>query len=649
LLRRIADLWSSNVIIEKVSRTSFFLLLSFSVAAWSAGARADGFSAAPTLEQARFGHTATLLGNGSVLAVGGATADDILASTELLAPASTAWHFSGPLSSARIYHTATLLASGKVLVAGGQLGPTVLASAEICDPATGVWSDAGTLHAARTHHSAVLLNNGQVMVLGGTSGTGSATIPTPELYDPPTNTWANAATTTSRWYETASVLSNGFVLVSGGAGSGYSALTSADVYNPAAGWIASVGHMITARMGHTATVLRGGGVLVAGGFDNTATIGTGEIYSSGSNSWLNAGTLSTPRWSHTATLLASGKVLAVAGVDANDNALVSAEMFDPSTNAWSAAASLQTARAQHTATLRSGGQVLVVGGQGAAPGFSELASCEMYTVDAVFAGGFQCNAGGFYGGGEVTGQGGTISATLVDQTGASVSNQPAYICGINICSNPATTASNGSVSFGTTLNMKKPAFKVGDTISYAEFAIPLTPGTTTNFGTLMTGKFPAAGSTLTPGADAVSGDVAISIPAGASIEINSLVYGTSDQQKLRTVRIPVNAQSSPWLPCASCGFQLLYGLAPSGTTLCPNARITVALPHQNQSPNDFGWTAGTAVEFWVMTTDTSQQYAPYAGWRKISGGVVSADGTSISTNVGEGFEYLDNFAVRLRP
>jgi hypothetical protein len=639
------------VTIEHVSRASIFVLLPLCIAGWSVSSGADGFSVAPTLEQARFGHTATLLANGSVLAVGGATIDDILASTELLAPTSTAWHFSGSLNGARVYHTATLLASGKVLVAGGQFGATVLGSAEIYDPSTGMWSSAGTMHTARTQHAALLLNNGQVMVVGGTSGNGSTTIPTPELYNPTTNSWTNAATTTSRWYTTASVLSNGYVLVSGGASNGHSALASADVYNPAAGWIASVGSMITARMAHTATVLPSGGVLVAGGFDDVNTIGTGEIYSFGSNSWLNAGTLSTPRWSHTATLLPSGNVLAVGGVDTDDKALVSAEIFDPSTNAWSVAGSLQTARAQHTTTLKPGSQVLIVGGQGAGPGFAELASCEMYTVNPIFGGGFECSAGGFFGGGEVSGQGGTISATIVDQTGTAVSNQPTYICGINLCSDPHITPTNGSVNYGTSLNMTKPAFKFGDTVNYAEFAIPLTPGSTTNFGTLMTGKFPAvgSGSTMTAGANAVSGDVTISFPAGASIAIDTLVYDSSDLQKLRTVRVPINAQTLPLLPCPDCGFQLLYGLTPAETILCPKAKVTVALPHQNQSPNDFGWTAGAAVEFWVMTTDTGQQYAPYAGWRKISGGVVSNDGTSVSTSPGEGFEFLENFAIRLRP
>lgn len=638
------------LVLSRIVRCARALSLLLCVA-WCAPSCADGFSSAPALQQGRFAHTATLLNNGSILVVGGATLSTILPSTELLAAGSAAWHYSGSLSGARTYHTATLLPSGKVLVAGGQNGNTVLGTAEIYDPATGSWSSAGTLNTPRTHHAAVLLNSGQVMVIGGTSGNGATTLTTPELYDPATNSWTNAATATARWYEPASLLPNGNVLVSGGATSGKSALASADIYNPGQGWTGSVGSMITARMGHTATALPTGAILVAGGFNGANAIGTGEIYSINSNAWLSAGTLGSARWSHTGTLLSSGKVLVVGGVDAGNNPLASAEVFDPSTNAWTRAGALQAARAQHTATLTSGSRVLIVGGQGVGSNNPELASCELYAVDPVFGNGFECSSGGPYGGGEAVGQGGTVMATIVDQTGAAVSGQPTFICGIDICSSAHSTDSSGSVNYSAPFNMTKPAFKFGDTISYAEFAIPVTPSSTTNFGTVQTGKFPAlgSGSTLTPGTDAASGDVTVSFAVGATIGIDTLLYSTSDEQKLRTVAIPVTAQSSVLLPCSNCGFQLLYGVTPTETTICPAAEVTVALPHQIQTPNDFGWAPGAAVEFWVTTLDAGQQYGPYAGWRKISGGTVSADGTSASTNAGQGFNILDSFALRLKP
>ena len=66
-------------------------------------------------------------------------------------------------------------------------------------------------------------------------------------------------------------------------------------------------------------------------------------------------------------------------------------------------------------------------------------------------------------------------------------------------------------------------------------------------------------------------------------------------------------------------------------------------------PNDLGWAPGTAVEFWIMTTDTGQEYAPYAGWAKMSDGAVSADGTRASTSSGQGLRLLETFAIRRAP
>ena len=263
-----------------------------------------------------------------------------------------------------------------------------------------------------------------------------------------------------------------------------------------------------------------------------------------------------------------------------------------------------------------------------------------------------------FGGGETTMKGLSATATVVDEKGLPVdANQPVYLCGIDICAPPGRTTAAGGVSIQSTLSMKGAALKVGDGITYAELAIPLAmlaTDFTTGGRVLSMGKLsdkPEA--TLTPGASATSGDVTMALAADASVGIDTLLYTTPDSQKFRAVSIPM-ANEGPIFDrvAASTGgatFSLYYGVSPAETTICPAAKLTVELPHATTSPNDLGWSAGTVVEFWVTTTDTGQTHAPYAGWAKMSDGVVAADGASASTTDGQGMTFLASFALRRKP
>ncbi len=255
-----------------------------------------------------------------------------------------------------------------------------------------------------------------------------------------------------------------------------------------------------------------------------------------------------------------------------------------------------------------------------------------------------------YGGGEVNTQEGSVTAFIVDEIGAPIAGgQPVYICGLNLCSAPSTTSDAGTASITTNLSMKRPAFKYGDAINYAEFAIPLTSGSTdftaNGTGTLGTGKLSdKPGAALTPGTSAISGDVTVALAADAIVGIDTLTYSTADQQKFRAVNIPLTnlapVLGNVTVSGAAANFALVYGVAPAETTLCPPAQISVSLPQTLR------WAAGAAVEFWITTSDVSQTYAPYGGWAWMSDGVVSPDGKRVTST--QGFNLLENFAIRLK-
>lgn len=84
------------------------------------------------------------------------------------------------------------------------------------------------MNVARAEHTASILSNGKVLVIGGYNNT--ALLSTAELYDPSTDTWTSTANMNiARVYHTASVLSNGKVLVTGGY-NGTSYLNNAELY-----------------------------------------------------------------------------------------------------------------------------------------------------------------------------------------------------------------------------------------------------------------------------------------------------------------------------------------------------------------------------------------------------------------------------------
>ena len=253
----------------------------------------------PMVTTAGIGATATLLPNGTVLVAGGccttAFGPDALATAQIYNPATNSWTATASMSTSRAYATATLLGNGTVLVVGGEnivpgmgsgMGTSGLTSAEIYNPVTGLWQGAGTTATGHVYATASLLPSGQVLVAGGSLDGCCGGVTGADLYTPSTGTWQAAANMNiAREYAAAVVLPDGTVLMTGGYNgiTPLATLASTEIYQPATNTWTPGPDMNQHRQYHTATLLQNGQVLVAGGDDSSA-LATAELYSAGTTS-----------------------------------------------------------------------------------------------------------------------------------------------------------------------------------------------------------------------------------------------------------------------------------------------------------------------------------------------------------------------------
>jgi hypothetical protein len=235
------------------------------------------FAPTGSMTAARAGHTATLLNDGKVLLTGGTTVPPsgefvaLLNSAEIYDPSTGTFIPTGNMNQARAGHTATPLSNGTVLIDGGNSQGFL--SGEIYDPADGTFRMAvGTPYdnswPGEGPGSATLLPAGNVLFTLAYQGldTGDTTSTT-ALYNPSTVTFSPAPDVTEGYLRTATLLGDGTVFIAGlNYSYGLPTFTShADVYDPVAGTVTATGNMIAGRIAHTATLLPDGTVLVVGG------------------------------------------------------------------------------------------------------------------------------------------------------------------------------------------------------------------------------------------------------------------------------------------------------------------------------------------------------------------------------------------------
>jgi hypothetical protein len=141
-----------------------------------------------SMQSPRVSHSATVLGDGRVLLVGGmGDSFNPLRTAEIFDPTTLQWVPAGEMSRGRSEHAAVLLQDGRVMVTGGlDEDFDLVATTEIFDPKTGEWAEIAPMSISRSDHTATLLEDGRIMIAGGSIH------PTVELYDPDTDEWTSS-------------------------------------------------------------------------------------------------------------------------------------------------------------------------------------------------------------------------------------------------------------------------------------------------------------------------------------------------------------------------------------------------------------------------------------------------------------------------
>lgn len=219
-----------------------------------------------------------------------------------------------------------------------------------------------------------------------------------------------------------------------------------------------------------------------------------------------------------------------------------------------------------------------------------------------------------------------------DDTNAAIANQAFQLCGTDLCLFADTNTIGAATFMNSQSTLDRPLFKPGDSLTYAKIGYPYTAGSPSP----LVGIFPRMQDSmqqLVPGQTVSVAGASLALPSGGGLSIDTLSYDTPDKQTFRAAQVPEDLVDDV---TGDPSFVMAYTLGPIDTLLCPEAILTV--------DNYVGLPAGTAVELFVQEVAIEEYFGGYGEWVKIDEGEVSADGTTVSTNVG--LPVILNVAIR---
>jgi hypothetical protein len=234
----------------------------------------------------------------------------------------------------------------------------------------------------RMAHTATVLTDGTVLVAGGFTDPARAS-QSAELYDPVARRFQPLpAMIVPRHSHTATRLADGSILIAGGYGAGNTPIAIVERFDPMQRRFQRLGSLTEARAGHIAVALNTGAVLVAGGVGpQWRFLSTAETFDPTTGRFSVTGSMSTARESHAAVPLLDGRILIVGGHRDRREAITlysSAELYDPRTGTFALTGSMAVRRHKHDAVRLADGRVLVSGGSDERDDRGAYRSTEIY-------------------------------------------------------------------------------------------------------------------------------------------------------------------------------------------------------------------------------------------------------------------------------
>lgn len=240
----------------------------------------------------------------------------------------------------------------------------------------------------------------------------------------------------------------------------------------------------------------------------------------------------------------------------------------------------------------------------------------------------------------------SLTGRVVDASGNALSDVPVQLCGTDLCFIGKTGASGvvmeckGGVctdGFNPSNPMTNPAFKHGRGVDYARFAYAVPAGDSFDLGDVAALRIPAPGQgeALEAGKTVSSNGIALTTAEGTVFGVSLDFIADNEKQFRAALMNPADAP--PAVP-AELGLELIVGMAPFDTDVCPGAKLSV--------PNSQGWATGTPVEFLLHGLSVTEEWAPYAGWAVIGTGAVGNDGTTIEMDEDTELRQLSTLGIR---